>query len=59
MGIAGIVIGVILFIAGLIGTMSIENGISQMGFLLFILWTLVAGIYWLVRPPLPGRADLD
>jgi hypothetical protein len=45
LGVAAIVIAVMVFVSGLIGTMSIENGISQVGFLLFILWTLGAGIY--------------
>ena len=57
LGVAAIVIAVIVFVSGLIGTMSIENGISQVGFLLFILWTLAAGIYLLIRPPNIGRAE--
>jgi hypothetical protein len=57
MGVGAIVIAVIVFVSGLIGTASIENGISQVGFLLFILWTIAAGIYLLIRPPLPGRAE--
>jgi hypothetical protein len=56
MGIAAIVIAVIVFVSGLIGTASIESGISQIGFLLFILWTLVVGIYLLMRPPGNGRS---
>jgi hypothetical protein len=38
------------FISGLIGTAVLESGISQVGFLLFVLWTLVASTYLLVRP---------
>jgi hypothetical protein len=57
MGIAAIVIAVIVFVSGLIGTASIESGISQIGFLLFALWTLVVGIYLLIRPPSTGRAE--
>ena len=56
-GIAAMVLAVIVFVSGLIGTMSIENGISQVGFLLFILWTLAAGMYLLIRPPVPGQAE--
>jgi hypothetical protein len=57
MGVAAIVIAVIVFVSGLIGTASIENGISQVGFILFILWTLAASIYLLIRPPLSGRLE--
>jgi len=56
-GVAAIVIAVIVFVSGLIGTASIENGISQVGFILFILWTLAASIYLLIRPPLPCRPE--
>jgi hypothetical protein len=56
-GVAAIVIAVIVFVSGLIGTASIENGISQVGFILFILWTLAASIYLLIRPPLSGRPE--
>ena len=57
MGVAAIVIAVIVFVSGLIGTASIENGISQVGFILFMLWTLAASIYLLIRPPLSGRPE--
>ena len=57
MGVAAIVIAVIVFVSGLIGTASIENGISQVGFILFILWTLAASIYLLIRPPLSVRPE--
>ncbi len=57
MGVAAIVIAVIVFVSGLIGTASIENGISQVGFILFIFWTLAASIYLLIRPPLSGRPE--
>ena len=56
-GVAAIVIAVIVFVSGLIGTASIENGISQVGFILFILWTLAASIYLLIRPPLSSRPE--
>lgn len=56
MGIAAIVIAVIMFASGLIGTASIESGISQIGFLLFALWTLVVGGYVLIRPPGNGSS---
>ena len=57
MGVAAIVIAVIVFVSGLIGTASIENGISQVGFILFMLWTLAASIYLLIRPPLSVRPE--
>jgi hypothetical protein len=56
-GIAAIVTGAIVFFSGLIGSSSIESDISQIGFMLFILWTLVAGIYLVIRPPLLGPAE--
>jgi hypothetical protein len=54
MGIGAIVIGVIVFGAGMVGTASIESGIPQVGFLLFVLWTLFASVYLVIRPPIPG-----
>lgn len=54
-GIAAVVIAAIVFVAGMVGTASIESGIPQAGFLLFTLWTLVAGVYLVIRPPMPGR----
>lgn len=56
-GIAAIVTGAIVFLAGLVGSSSIESDISQVGFMLFLLWTLAAGIYLVIRPPLPGPAE--
>ena len=56
-GLTAIVIAAIVFASGLIGTASIENGITQVGFMLFVLWTLLAGIYLLIRPPNIGRAE--
>ena len=50
-GVAAIVVAAALFASGMIGTASIESGITQIGFLLFVLWTLVAGVYLLFRPP--------
>jgi len=55
-GLTAIVIAAIVFASGLIGTASIENGITQVGFMLFVLWTLLAGIYLLIRPHLTGGA---
>ena len=57
MGVAAIVIAVIVFVSGLIGTASIENGVSQVGFIVFILWTFTASIYLLIRPPLSVRPE--
>ena len=48
---------VIVFISGLIATASIESGISQIGFRLFILGILIAGVYLLIRPPFTGGAE--
>jgi len=56
-GVAAIVIAVIVFVSGLIGTASIENGVSQVGFIVFILWTFTASIYLLIRPPLSVRPE--
>ncbi len=54
-GVGAIVIAAIVFATGLIGTVSIESGIPQMGFLLFDFWTVVAAVYLLIRPPLTPR----
>jgi hypothetical protein len=51
LGLAALVVAAIVFLSGLIGAASISSGINQLGFLLFILWTLIAGIYLLIRPP--------
>ena len=54
-GIGAIVIAVVVFVTGMIGTASIESGIPQAGFLLFTLWTLIAGVVLVIQPPMPGR----
>lgn len=54
-GLTAIVVAAIVFVSGLIGSASIESDSTQIGFMLFILWTLVAAIYLLIRPPLVGQ----
>jgi hypothetical protein len=49
-GASGILVGLVLFVTGLISTASIQNSSSQIGYMGFSLWTLVAGIYLLIRP---------
>jgi hypothetical protein len=49
-GASGILVGLVLFVTGLISTASIQNSSSQIGYMVFSLWTLVAGIYLLIRP---------
>jgi hypothetical protein len=55
-GLAALVVAAIVFFSGLIGAASISSGINQLGFLLFMLWTLIAGVYLLIRPPRLGSA---
>jgi len=52
---SGILVGVILFVTGLISTASIQNSSSQIGYMVFSAWTLIVGIYLLVRPPAIAR----
>ena len=49
-GIAALAVAAIVFLSGLIGTASIDSGISQLAFVLFVLWTLASAIYLLIRP---------
>lgn len=53
-GVGAIVVGATVFASGLIGTASIDSRVPQTGFLLFDLWVLVAGIYFLIRPARPA-----
>jgi hypothetical protein len=43
-------VAIVLFLSGLIGAASPGSGLSQIGFLLFLLWTLIAGVYLVIRP---------
>jgi len=52
---SGILVGVILFVTGLISTASIQNSSSQIGYMVFSAWTLIVGVYLLVRPPAIAR----
>jgi hypothetical protein len=55
-GMTALAVAAILFLCGLIGTAYIDSGISQAGFLLLVLWTLLAAAYFLIRPPLPTES---
>jgi hypothetical protein len=48
-------VAIILFVSGLIGAASPGSGLSQIGFLLFLLWTLIAGVYLVIRPTPSSR----
>lgn len=54
-GWAAIAAAAVLFISGMIGTISIKSPINQVGLLLFELWVVAASIYFLVRPPRLSR----
>lgn len=54
---SGILVGVILFVTGFVGTASIQSPSSQIGFMAFSLWTLIAGIYLVIRPARIARAS--
>jgi hypothetical protein len=47
---AAILAGAALFITGLVGTISIQSSISQVGLLLFELWVVAASIFLVIRP---------
>ena len=55
-GASGMLVGLVLFVTGLISTASIQSSISQIGYMVFSLWTVVAGIYLLIRPASITRA---
>jgi len=50
-----ILVGAVLFVTGLIGTISILSSIAQIGLLLFELWMVAASIFFMIRPPLISR----
>src|SRR5438105_1719046 len=54
---SGILVGVVLFVTGFVGTASIQSPSSQIGFMAFSLWTLIAGIYLMIRPARIARAS--
>ena len=47
---AALLAGVALFVTGLVGTISIQSSISQVGLLLFELWVVAASVFLLIRP---------
>lgn len=49
-GMSGAVVGLILFITGLISTVSVQSSSSQTGYMAISLWTLLVGIYLVIRP---------
>jgi uncharacterized membrane protein len=49
-------VGLVLFVTGLISTASIQSSISQIGYMVFSLWTVVVGIYLVIRPASITRA---
>ena len=49
-GAAAILAGAALFITGLLGTISIQSSISQVGLLLFEVWVVAASVFLLIRP---------
>ena len=55
-GSSGALVGLLLFVTGLISTASIQSSVSQIGFTVFSLWTLIAGIYLVIRPARTVRA---
>ena len=55
-GTSGAVVGLVLLATGLISTISVQNSSSQTGYLAVSLWTLLAGIYLLIRPARLVRA---
>ena len=55
-GLSSIIMAAVVFLSGLIGIISLGNQpISGVGILLFNVWMLIAGIYLLIRPPMPTR----
>jgi len=48
---ASCAVGAIVLVSGLIGSMSPTNNLAQVGFLIFVVWQLAAGVYFLARPP--------
>src|SRR5437870_1793055 len=55
-GASGVFVGLVLFVTGLLSTASIQSSSSQIGYMVFSLWTVIAGIYLLIRPAPITRA---
>lgn len=55
-GASGVFVGLVLFVTGLISTASIQSSSSQIGYTVFSLWTVIAGIYLVIRPAPTARA---
>ena len=53
---AAILVGLVLFVTGMVGTMSIQSSIAQIGLLLFELWVAAVSIYLLIRPAVISRS---
>ncbi len=55
-GASGMLVGLVLFVTGLMSTASIQSSSSQIGYMVFSIWTLIAGIYLVIRPAPIARA---
>jgi hypothetical protein len=53
---SAILVGAVLFVTGLIGTISISSSIAQIGLLVFELWMVAVSIFFMIRPPRIGRS---
>jgi hypothetical protein len=51
-----ILVGAVLFVTGLIGTISILSSVAQIGLLLFELWMVAVSILFMIRPPRISRS---
>ena len=49
-GTSGMVVGLVLFVTGLLSTVSVQSSSSQAGYLTVSVWTLLIAIYLLIRP---------
>lgn len=50
LALAALALALVMLVCGFAGAASPGNGLLAFGFLLFLLWTLVAGVYFTVRP---------
>lgn len=50
LAITALAVAIVLFVGGLVSAASPGNPLAIIGFLLFLLWTLVAGVYLIIRP---------
>jgi hypothetical protein len=53
---SAILVGALLFVTGLIGTISILSSVAQIGLLLFELWMVAVSIFFIIKPPRIGRS---